>query len=241
MRKKNENVEMKKSNQDHFQNILSTLKGIKKTIAKFQKHATDTPVKIELVSQKKNEKWKLVLYGVILLIVLLLACIWWFIIDDQEIAPIQSKLFPWWFIKYPLKGSIVYPANISLDEEQSIELTLINYSNTPVLGIKSFLIYPEDAAITITSNKGSSIMDFGILEANETKTQKIKFFLKKSTGKCEMELKLRITSQTVTAPEIENPYPIGIITIPHIKDFIRLLFTFLLSSILIPFIRKRIE
>ena len=189
-----------------------------------------------MVSQKKNEKWKLVLYGLILLIVLILACIWLFILDDQEIAPIQSKLFP----KHPLKGSIVFPANISLDEEQTIELTLINNSNTPVVGIKSSLIYPEDAAVTITSNKGSSIMNFGTLEANETKTQKIKFLLKKSIGKSEMEVRLRIKSQTVTVPEMDNPYQIGIISIRRIKDIIILIFTFLLNSVLIPVVLKKI-
>ena len=56
--------------------------------------------------------------------------------------------------------------------------------------------YSEEAMITIISNNGSSFIDFEALNANETKTKKIKFNLRKLENKREMEFTLKITSGT---------------------------------------------
>jgi hypothetical protein len=83
--------------------------------------------------------------------------------------------------------------------------------------------------IIITSNNGNSTASFGLLEANETKTQKIKFCLRRPSNLNQIVFKLKITSKE--APEIGKTYKIGFFPIPYIRTISFWLFTALFGII----------
>ncbi|NIR06296.1 MAG: hypothetical protein GTN82_12815 [Candidatus Aminicenantes bacterium] len=240
MRTKIQQKIIKKAYQDEFRNINTSLESIKNTIGSSQKIKIDTPIEIKVVEKEteKKKNWKLILIGCLSFIILTLAPFGEIILNSPITEPIKSK-------SNTIKGFISYPPRVSVGHEEMIELMLTNNSNSTIEEVKSFVIYPQETAVKITSNNGSSMTNFEKMEVNETKSKALKFQLeKKPTGEDEIKITLEITSKTL--PEIlEKPYPISIPIHPWpwIKSIILHLLKLLGIYIIIPivvYIREKI-
>lgn len=115
-----------------------------------------------------------------------------------------------------LHCSISFPSKIATLDEQIMQLTLTNNMGIKVTGVKSYLIYPEDLPIIITSENGSTVSDFGDLQPKETRTKEIRFFLNRKIDANRLGFRWIVTAGDKI--EIERGYKIGFFsTFPYIK------------------------
>jgi hypothetical protein len=90
-----------------------------------------------------------------------------------------------------IEGLICYPEIVITRNKHLMELTLTNQLNSEIKNIKVSFIFPEESAVSIISNDGSSLVSFEKLSANEKKTKNIKFSLKKVEN-LEIKFSLRV-------------------------------------------------
>jgi hypothetical protein len=163
-------------------------------------------------------------------------------------------LSPWWiFMVWPEKSDfptldsndiicwINYPGTITIKDEKIIELTLTNNLGTCIPKVKAYLVFSEKLPIVFTSSDGSSIADFGSLKAKETKSKRIKFYLKRSNLKSEIKFNLRVICNNKEENKKNSPYQITIIPIiGHIKTYSIPLLS-MLMLIFIPLLTEKLK
>lgn len=94
--------------------------------------------------------------------------------------------------KTPVYCSVMYPSFISKDDAKSLDLSISNKAGEIVSNFRVSLIVSEKIPIIIDSNGGSSIVEFGKLKIDETKTARMKFRLNDSFNYSKVPIKLRI-------------------------------------------------
>ena len=114
--------------------------------------------------------------------------------------------------------SINFPLYVAKGDEKIIELTITNMSGDSISDVKSSLVWQEKPPISIISNQGSSVIDFGTLKVNETKTTKIEFVLNRSISKEEIGFTWKVLRGNRI--EIERPYKMVKI-FPYIQKLTR--------------------
>jgi hypothetical protein len=218
---------MKKSSENNLKDINRSLKRINESIETPRKIDLETPLLVELHEKEKVDKWKLLLKPLLISIIVLLAImlvISALIVIPEEFDIIKSD-------SNAIQCAINYPSYLSQGEEIVINLTINNRSNNLISDVKFFLIYQPELPIMITSDEGSSLTELGILEANEIKTKKIKFYLNRPIDKSQIKFKLKITSNETK--EVEKEYKIKFFPIPYTKTFSFWLFVSLIGVIVV--------
>ena len=197
-------------------NINASLKSIKRAIETLPNTNIDAQLKRDESMRGKKRKFRP--KNIISILAFILFIFFIYIINHHKTDKIQKDA-------NPIRGFIKYPPWIFIDEAESIEITLINSSQTPlkIEETKSHLIYPQEAFVKIMSKNGSSITQFDVLGPEESKTKTIKFQLNNSEGLFKtINLTLKITTGTI--PDIiEKPLPIIVISIPHLRSIIILI------------------
>jgi len=80
------------------------------------------------------------------------------------------------FITDEISCSLNYPKYMSTSDYRSIDITLINRSSKKIDCVQSYIYFPNNSHVVVTSEKRSLFADFGSLSAGEIRTRNIEFY-----------------------------------------------------------------
>jgi hypothetical protein len=207
------------------------------------KLGNDTPLKIELIENQQTEeevppsknyfRWVIIAVSSITLAIIL----YWEIGISSRKNHLSDST-------QSLRYCITHPTYIAPNQEGIIQVSLSNISVKKLEGLEARLIYPtktypKKIPLIIHSPDGNTVIGFGNLEKEQTKTKKINFLLSPSFKEREIKIILRILSKSSREIEIDSPLHI-ITSLWSLQKVINYLFV-LVGIFIMTLVRKQAE
>lgn len=186
------------------------------------------PVRVQIVSPPKKsttlaqrigkgmrDLWRdrmlLVAVTVLLLLLIVTLWLWNYYIYFEETPPIGSE-------PTGLDFAIRYSPWLSVGDEETLTLTLINNGTTELTEVRACLAF-LDAVPVETPKDSSNAVTFGDLGVGERKTRTIPILLTRRIDS-EVRTELRVTSGEFSEAELDK-LSFRVVPIPHIKGGLR--------------------